>query len=113
MARPEAQNSSGVNTLDSLTEPVTMDRSDGARSVNFRLAEYRPAWWVLPAIGVAILLAMLVIWLGLRYERDTVALSGIALFGLTTCVMLVAAVRYAWLLVIEISDWRRSAKRAP
>ena len=45
-----------------------------------RFTDYRPSWWVLPAIGGAMLLAMLVIYLGLNYEQDAVAWGGIALF---------------------------------
>lgn len=111
MATPEVQNNQSANYGTATDQTENMVIAPAAE--DYRLAGYMPSWWVLPAIGAAMLLAMLAIWLGLRYEQDAIAWSGIALFGLTTCVLLVAAVRYTRLLVIEISDWRRSTKRIP
>lgn len=74
-----------------------------------RLADYRPSWWVLPLIGMTMLLAMLVTYLGLRFEQDAIALAGVALFGLMTFVLIVVGIRHTWQLTREISIWWRSA----
>ena len=61
--------------------------------------------------GVGHLPGFLVIYLGLRYEQDAVAWCGVALFVLVTGTLAVSSIRYSWLLVRDLSDWRRSGKR--
>lgn len=114
MATPDVPNNLSAN--DSMTANDLATASEEqltAVDADSRFADYRPSWWVSPLIGVAMLLAMLVIHLGLRFERDVIAYCGIVLFGLAFCALAVAAVRYTWLLARDISDWRRSAKRVP
>ena len=114
MATPEVQDrqsaSDGMATNDLTTaaeeQPASVDKDSG-------LADYRPSWWVLPLIGVTMLMAMPVTHLGLRFEQDAIALAGVALFGLMTVVLIVVGIRHTWLLAREISIWWRSAKRSP
>ena len=113
MATPELQN---VQRPDGSVEPQAADAPETSQQMTVAtsgslLADYRPSWWVLPAMSLALLSAVLVIYLGLRYEQDVVAWSGVALFVLVTGTLAVSSIRYSWLLVRDLSDWRRSGKR--
>ena len=101
-----------AGATDEPTTTAVVGQPEGSAD-DSRFTDYRPSWWVLPAIGGAMLLAMLVIYLGLNYEQDAVAWGGITLFGLATCALVASFVRYAWLLAREMSDWWRSAKGKP
>lgn len=107
MATPEVQNSQGSNygaptnqADNSATAEVA--KQSGTVTGDSWFADYRPSCWVLPAIGGALLLAMLIMHMGLRYEQDAVAWGGIALFGLMTCALLASFVRYTWLLACDL-----------
>ena len=67
-----------------------------------------PRWWVLPLIGVVMLAALLLFWLGARYELAAVAWAGIALFGMTVIATVIAGVHYGRMLLLAIRDWWRS-----
>ena len=107
MATPEVQNSQSANydaptnQADNSATAEVAERPETVTGDSW-FADYRPSWWALPTIGGAMLLAMLVIYMGLRYEQDAVAWGGIALFGLTTCALLASFVRYAWLLACDL-----------
>ena len=113
MAAPDLQSSASDDLATVGAPPAAFDGQRSTFAEDPRWADYRPQWWVLPAIGAAMLLAMLVTYLGLRYGQDAIALSGVGLFGLATCALIVAGVRYTWLLGRDLSGWRRSVKRAP
>ena len=111
MATPEAPNSQSANygtTTNQTDNSATAEVAEqpGTVAGDSWFADYRPSWWVLPAIGSAMLLAMLVIYMGLRYELDAVAWTGIALFGLAVCILMVSFVRYTRLLARDLFGWR-------
>ena len=113
MATPELQN---AQRPDSSVEPPAADAPETSQQMTVAtsgslLADYRPSWWILPAMSLALLSAVLVIYLGLRYEQDAVVWCGVALFVLVTGTLAVSSIRYSWLLVRDLSDWRRSGKR--
>lgn len=107
MATPEAQNSQSANhgtTTDNLATAKIAEQP-GTVAGDSWFAGYRPSWWVLPAIGSAMLLAMLVIYMGLWYEQYAVAWTGIALFGLAISILMVSFVRYTRLLARDLFGW--------
>ena len=77
-----------------------------------RLADYKWVEWVFPAIGIAMLAAILVAYLGMRNERDAIAIVAIAVLGALTCGLTVAFVRLVRLLARDAGAWLRSTKRA-
>jgi len=113
MATPEVQNERSANygTAGGETDSPTVAKQTEIVTGVSRFSDYRPTWWISPAIGVAMLMAMSAIYLGLRYEQDAVAWSGIVLFGLATCVLMLSFVRHAWLLACDLFGWHYSAKR--
>ena len=113
MATPEVQNerSADYGAAAGETDTLTVAKQRETVTGDSWFANYRPTWWTTPAIGVAMLMAMSVIYLGLRYEQDAVAWIGIVLFGLGTCILMVSFVRYAWLLARDLFGWHYSAKR--
>ena len=113
MATPEVQNERIVDyaTAEGETDSLTVAKQTETVTGVSWFACYRPTWWISPAIGVAMLMAISVIYLGLRYEQNAVAWSGIVLFGLATCVLMVSFVRHAWLLACDLFGWHYSAKR--
>ena len=102
MATPDVQNSPSPTASES---PATVDARTSPGG-------YMPTWWVFPAFGVAMLLGMLIAYLGVQYEQGVIALGGVVLYSLSLCAALVAGVRYVWLLTRAISEDRRAAKRA-
>lgn len=70
-----------------------------------------PRWWVLPLIGVVMLAALLLRWLGARYELEAVAWAGVVLLGMAFIATVVAGVHYTRMLILAIVDWRRSANQ--
>lgn len=104
MATPEVRNrqSAAENGIPADRPAPPIAEQGTASGDTSRFADYKPAWWVLPAFSAAMLVAILVTYLGLQYEQDVIALSGIVFFGLTTCALLVSFVRYAWLLACDL-----------
>lgn len=104
MATPEAQHSQSANHGTTTDNLATAEIAEQPRTVvdDSWFADYRPSWWVLPAIGSAMLLAMLIIYTGLRYDQDAVAWTGIALFGLAISILIVSFVRYTRLLARDL-----------
>ena len=112
MATPELQN---VQRPDNSVEPPAADAPETSQQMTVAtsgslLADYRPSWWVLPAMSLALLSAVLVIYLGLQYAQYAVVWCGVALFVLVTGTLAISSIRYSWLLVRDLSDWRRSGK---
>ena len=71
-----------------------------------------PRWWVLPLIGVVMLVALLLGLLGAHYELAAVVWAGIALFAMAYIATIVAGVHYIRMLILDIVAWRRSANRS-
>ena len=73
-----------------------------------QLVDYAPRWWFLPMLGVAMLLSLVAMLLGARYELYAIAIGGVALFGAVFLMLVFAAGLYIWLLARELAGWLRS-----
>ena len=113
MTKPGVQN---VQRPDSSVEPQSLNALDTSQQMSVAtggssLVDYRPSWWVLPAMSFALLSSVLIIYMGSRHEQDAAVWCGVALFVLVTGTLAVSSIRYSWLLVRDLSDRRRSGKR--
>lgn len=86
---------------------------DGAAPMSgyARPADYQWVEWVFPVLGIAMLAAILAVYLGIRNERDAIAVAAIAVLGALTCGMMVASVRLVRMLARDAAAWLRSTKR--